>query len=84
MSEDAATAMGARRSQSVDRTLKTVEKMLFPVRDYSERFVVFVSTYFTSLHDFDLLTKRSFDDPLGQVFVLIEMTCIRVQPPASC
>ena len=55
MAENATTAVGTRRSQSVNRALKTVEKVLLSIRDDSERLVVVVSTYFTARHNFRLL-----------------------------
>ena len=65
MAENATTAMGTRRSQSVNRALKTVEKVLLSIRDDSERLVVVVSTYFTARHNFRLLTSLCFDERFG-------------------
>ena len=50
MTDNFTTAMGAARSERVNRTFKTVENMGAAAHPHLEALVVLVSTYFTLSH----------------------------------
>ena len=50
--DDATTAVFAYGRKRLNRTLEAIESVLLPFEDHIHRFVIFISTYFTTSHNY--------------------------------